>query len=1329
LATIPSDPNFSDQWYLRNTTEGQLDLNVVDVWDDYTGQGILVTVWDDSLRFTHDDLDDNYDTTTDFDYLSGDGDPSPDNPFENHGTPVAGIVAAEANNGLGGVGVAYEATIRGYKILGTLGAIVRDAAGIGSGTGNPAGSGNGGDILNMSFGSNPFATPQTGPLNALADASAQGRGGLGQIHVKSAGNTRGADDPNFEPMDASRFTITVAALREDGWVASYSSPGASVHVSGFAVDDSSSNAIFTTSSDNDTAFTHTFGGTSAAAPQVSGVVALMLEANPDLGWRDVHTILAYTARHVGSDVDSPANSDAPLFFYNDYEIATQTNGATWFRNASETVNGQGLHYSNDYGFGLVDALAAVRLAEVWDKQSTSANEVAVTLDLDGANAGTVVPDNDAAGLTYSATLGTDVLIENVAVDLSFVSNGPKRLGDLDIWLTSPEGTRIQISNAIGFGESAVGVWTYGARGFLGETAAGTWTIQVRDVFADRTVEITDLQLNVYGSTLSDDDVFILTNEVDARDGGDFTLDGGSGSDVFNAAAYSGGTTIDIVSGQVAFAETSVQAENIESFIGGGGSDTVLVGDDAQLPVNAGRGDDIFLFENGVSGLFGSLILDGGVGDDTLLLSGAGIFDFGFANFANIEELRFDLGINQSKRVILSDKELDGADELQSIAIVGNPNEGGADTVQVNMSFFADLDLSGWHFQSFGSSVPATGDLDAIVVVGTTGNNTITGTSQADTLLGRSGADLLLGQAGDDLLNGGSGADSLVGASGVDLADYSDSPSAVTVDFNSGSIAGGDAAGDSYSSIEGIVGSSFADRLTGGLGQDYFFGGDGNDSLNGRGGIDRLFGGSGEDVFLYSARASGRNSFDSFAGGSGQDVLRVSDDNTIDFTFARFSSIEEIEFQAAVDEDKEIVLSSRNFDADGELQEILIDGNAIDGTSERFVINLSSGNDLDLSAWSFEDFDSSVDDRIVVNGDAGNNMVTGSSQAETVFGGDGDDALGGGGGDDSLVGGSGTDTAIFSGHRIDYEILADGSGGFQIADLNSLDGDEGSDSLSGIEFASFAGHSFDLSLVGETVTFAPTGMFQGGRAEDPGTGQHFSLAGMAGASGSFIGTSGYDRLEMHSGFDYLADFFDIGYAIFYDRAPGPDGLQINSIEEIVLTAADDLLDFSARPGRPAYDGSMTGLIDPISGRTFDVRIDLGDGDDVFIGGASDESVSGGSGLDILFGNSGSDILNGGAGDDSLTGGSGADLFVFGGPDAADGDANVIADLDFALGDSLILGLSSSDAEANVSIADTIALREAASANDQIALTTGSDTLVTVSTGGGVTYTVLLEDLTI
>src|SRR6476661_1811733 len=103
MTTTPIDELFAQQWHLKNSTSGEFDLSVTDVWDDYTGKGIKVLVIDDGFEHTHTDLSPNYDTTLDHDYGSGDDDAAPTLSDDNHGTAVMGIIGA-ANNGTGVVG-------------------------------------------------------------------------------------------------------------------------------------------------------------------------------------------------------------------------------------------------------------------------------------------------------------------------------------------------------------------------------------------------------------------------------------------------------------------------------------------------------------------------------------------------------------------------------------------------------------------------------------------------------------------------------------------------------------------------------------------------------------------------------------------------------------------------------------------------------------------------------------------------------------------------------------------------------------------------------------------------------------------------------------------------------------------------------------------------------------------------------------------------------------------------------------------------------------------------------------------------------------------------
>ncbi|MCV6592600.1 MAG: hypothetical protein OIF48_06595, partial [Silicimonas sp.] len=156
-----------------------------------------------------------------------------------------------------------------------------------------------------------------------------------------------------------------------------------------------------------------------------GVAALMLDANPDLGWRDMQEILAYSAERTD---DAPDTGDPH----------------PWEINGAETWNGGGLHYSARYGFGAVDVYGAVRLAETWHKTSTSANETEVTLARNQSLPGGFT-EIDENGIAFTFTGSTDLKIEHVAVTVDYrIDPGDfdpfTKADDLLLRVTSPGGT-------------------------------------------------------------------------------------------------------------------------------------------------------------------------------------------------------------------------------------------------------------------------------------------------------------------------------------------------------------------------------------------------------------------------------------------------------------------------------------------------------------------------------------------------------------------------------------------------------------------------------------------------------------------------------------------------------------------------------------------------------------------------------------------------------------------------------------------------------------------------------------------------------------------------
>ena len=646
MATIPSDLLFSQQWHLRNTTPGLLDLNVIDVWDDYTGAGVEVAIIDDAVQRDHPDLDDNYSVIKDWDFENNDTNPSGVN-GENHGTAVAGIIGANEGNGIGGVGVAYGSTIFGFQVIGhsinnELVGQIAEAIDNASGLQQKLGLNLEADVVNMSYGTmysgNYFdlalSSTDMATLNtAIDNAVISGRDGLGTILVKSGGNSRlewrnlgDESNPDWQQIDvnhdtnasswnANPHTISVAAIDQNGFVSSYSTHGASLLISAFGTP----GEVVTTDRVGNEGKTigdyRYFNGTSAAAPMVSGIVALMLEANPNLGWRDVQEILAYSARHVGSEVG---------FGTRDYEEYA------WGFNGANNWNGGGLHFSNDYGFGLVDAKAAVRLAETWGNTSkTSANDTTVFRDF--LNTSTTISSGETS---FSQFINSNIDIEHIEVDINFTRWDD--LGDLELHLISPDGTRsILIDNSGendgtsdgGFGS---GRWEFFSNQFRGETTIGTWIVQLFD--SDSTtvspITINDIDITFYGEAVSNDDTFIFTEEYSDYDGlfGHSTaINGGIGTDMINAAAVDSDTTVNLNTGTGSIDGVGITTSSIENAVTGDGND-FLVGNSVDNSLSGMRGDDTLV------GGSGNDTLDGGVGNDILTGSNPNVYNSGSGEY-------------------------------------------------------------------------------------------------------------------------------------------------------------------------------------------------------------------------------------------------------------------------------------------------------------------------------------------------------------------------------------------------------------------------------------------------------------------------------------------------------------------------------------------------------------------------------------------------------------------------------------------------------------------------------------------------------------------------
>ncbi len=480
---VPNDPLFLRQWHLKNSgtsgAQAGIDLNLTNVWDRYRGNGIVLGIVDDGLQASHPDLAPAFRADTSFNFNDNTPDPSPDLALDNHGTAVAGLAGARGNNSIGITGVAPESTIAGLRLTADPATDEQNAQAalfkndvIAVKNNSWGGVDGSGELIGV------------GPLLEAARESAatNGRSGRGVIAVFAAGNGRQkGDNANYDGFVNSLYTIAVGAVTDLGEPASYSEPGACVVVSapsGTAEDFCSGGRQHLVTTDlvgsngyNDGSFpceladpnyTDEFNGTSGAAPLVTGVVGLMLQANPNLSYREVTEILMRTARRL-----NPGDPD-------------------W------QVNSSGLAHHHQMGAGLVNAAGAVALAERW----TPLAEMDRIL-LTNTFPSLIVPDNSPTGITESFTVTNENFrVERVAIR---VTAAHPNFGDLAITLVSPSGTLSRLSefhSSVGPGYSN---WALTSVRHWGESAVGTWRITIADVAPKGTGHLDKLSLEIHGS--------------------------------------------------------------------------------------------------------------------------------------------------------------------------------------------------------------------------------------------------------------------------------------------------------------------------------------------------------------------------------------------------------------------------------------------------------------------------------------------------------------------------------------------------------------------------------------------------------------------------------------------------------------------------------------------------------------------------------------------------------------------------------------------------------------------------------------------------------------
>lgn len=682
------DPELMRQWHLKRLGD------IGTIWNDFTGKGVSVGVYDEGVQSAHWDLDGNYDASK---HVVIDG-----QTFDGgiasgaHGTSVAGLIAAE-RNGRGGVGVAYDSKVTGVDIFKSGSSISVNSGDIAD-VQSALLQANQFDVVNHSWGggnsygtdgsrSNPdsFSAFLAQTFEYVAET---GRGGLGTITVMAAGND-GLPGQSLAGV-TDRHAIAVGAYREvDGAASYYSNSGAHLLVSAPSNDYAilGGTGLVTTdllgvygynwsvdpSAPND--YTDSFGGTSGATPIVSGVVALMLDANENLGWRDVQNILAASAKmpiafqtkQIAIGIVAPeatGSTDRVDFGLNE----------SWFKlgGAQANWNGGRMHFSNDYGYGAVDAYNAVRMAEVWGLfagAKTSANEVHETAEVAvGLTAhGDIVPyasdvatrmasEGDISGdyVQKKFTIDSNIALERLDVTIRYENYKNTDVGGLfqqegftelflsKIKLIAPDGTQSFVTatqQEPSTNDSAEQEFTFGFSGLRGVESKGKWTLQFEtsgaefDFFGSPVTIANDLTiksmtLDMFGAKITTDDVYTYTNEfftmtdIKGEASRKTLTDSDGGTDWINAAAVSHDVSVSLVGGKtVTFdgeaAFTIGRSTLIENVVTGDGNDT-LIGNNLDNFLVAMRGDDV------LNGGTGNDWLIGGTGNDRFLFDNRGV---------------------------------------------------------------------------------------------------------------------------------------------------------------------------------------------------------------------------------------------------------------------------------------------------------------------------------------------------------------------------------------------------------------------------------------------------------------------------------------------------------------------------------------------------------------------------------------------------------------------------------------------------------------------------------------------------------------------------------
>lgn len=778
----------------------------------------------------------------------------------------------------------------------------------------------------------------------------------------------------------------------------------------------------------------------------------------------------------------------------------------------------------------------------------------------------------------------------------------------------------------------------------------------------------------------------------------FVIHDSGGADTIDFSGSTAGTILDLRAGQFSsvnghmsnvaiFAGHNADASDytIETGIGSGFADILIGNDGANLLDGRGGGDrmagnggDDVYFVDSADDIVREAV-DGG--DDTVIVLGG----LTIGTIANVEH------------IVYADEPAAGADgggetpshvdAIAAAAVLVGDN--GNETLDGGAGGDVILGRGGDDLIIGGRDSLASRDINNTIDVGDLEDQTESDDGD-DSLYGGGGDDVILGGQGDDVLDGGSGDDTLSGQAGVDVfrggtgvdtVDFSnESPFQLLVNLVTNVASGGTASGDTFYSIENLIGSDDRiDRYIGTGAANHFWGRGGGDYFNGGGGNDVLDGGRDGDI-LY-----GEGGNDTVIGGSGQDYL---DGGAGIDTVVYAGSANGVTIDLAGG-------SARGGDGDGPVQ----------------IVGRGAVIRHDMLAGFENAVGSSFDDHLI-----------GTGRANLLHGGAGDDTLTGGGGADRLNGGAGSDTADYAGAASGVRLsLAGGrSGGDRYVSIENLAGSAGDDRLTGDGAANvLTGQGGNDRIVGRggDDTLLGDFQYQGDAPPAPGLGSGYATLGPDAANNSIAtafdisdnfslasdpdifdsttvlhstvnatgnGLGGYYRVDLAAGtvitidIDGIADpnvhdswvrlLDSAGNVVAENDDGGGDPGSVTIRDSSLVAVVEETGSYYILEGSWSDTAPGNGWAEAVpEGSTYEVNVS--------VEFPPEPAEPGVAGSDTLDGGGGSDLLDGGLAADRLSGGAGEDAFRFS-TEIGGGNVDRITDFDVAddtfLLDSLVFG---------------------------------------------------------